>query len=131
VVLVTGATSGIARATAVAFARAGATLVLGGRREDQGRETLGLVREAGARAAIMPGNSTEEADVQRLVESAVEVRGALDCAFNNAGYPACIAPVTDQSLTDLDATFAVNERGLPLCMRYEVEVMSPQAGARS
>ncbi len=123
VVLVTGATSGIGRATAVAFARAGASLVLGGRRDQEGRKTLELVKDAGGQGTFVRGDVSEEDDVRRLVDSAVSIYGGLDCAFNNAGYLAGIAPVTDQSMADLDATLRVNVRGTLLCLRYELEAM--------
>jgi NAD(P)-dependent dehydrogenase (short-subunit alcohol dehydrogenase family) len=119
--LVTGATSGIGRATAVAFARAGASVVLTGRREDEGRSTLDLVRQAGGRGTFVRGDVTAEDDVRRMVQAAVQAYGGLDCAFNNAGYLGAIAPVTGQSLADLDATLDVNVRGTLLCLRYELE----------
>ena len=123
VALVTGATSGIGRATAVAFARAGASLVLSGRRDEEGRKTLELVRGAGGLGTFVRGDVSKEDDVRRLVDSAVSIYGSLDCAFNNAGYLAGIAPVTGQSLADLDATLRVNVRGTLLCLRYELEAM--------
>jgi NAD(P)-dependent dehydrogenase (short-subunit alcohol dehydrogenase family) len=126
--LVTGATSGIGRATAVAFARAGASVVLTGRREDEGRSTLDLVRQAGGRGTFVRGDVTAEDDVRRIVQAAVQAYGGLDCAFNNAGYLGAIAPVTGQSLADLDATLDVNVRGTLLCLRYELAVMLAAGG---
>ena len=126
--LVTGATSGIGRATAVAFGRAGASVVLTGRREDEGRSTLDLVRQAGGRGTFVRGDVTVEDDVRRMVQTAVQAYGGLDCAFNNAGYLGAIAPVTGQSLADLDATLDVNVRGMLLCLRYELAVMLAAGG---
>jgi NAD(P)-dependent dehydrogenase (short-subunit alcohol dehydrogenase family) len=123
VALVTGATSGIGRATAVAFAREGALLVLAGRREGEGRRTLALVRDAGSDGTFVPTDVTVSDDVRRVVAVAVDAYGRLDCAFNNAGHLAGIAPVTDQTLSDLDATLEVNVRGTLLCLRFELEVM--------
>ena len=126
--LVTGATSGIGRAAAVAFGRAGASVVLTGRREDEGRSTLDLVRQAGGRGTFVRGDVTVEDDVRRMVQTAVQAYGGLDCAFNNAGYLGAIAPVTGQSLADLDATLDVNVRGMLLCLRYELAVMLAAGG---
>ena len=129
--LVTGATSGIGRATAVAFARAGASVVLAGRRQDEGRKTLDLIRESGGQGTFVRGDVTVEDDVRRMVDSAVETYGRLDCAFNNAGYLGGIAPMTGQSLADLDATLDVNVRRALLCLRYELAIMLAAAAARS
>jgi NAD(P)-dependent dehydrogenase (short-subunit alcohol dehydrogenase family) len=126
--LVTGATSGIGRATAVAFARAGASVVLGGRRREEGRKTLDLVLEAGSQGIFVKADVTDEDDVRRMVDVAAETYEGLDCAFNNAGYLAGIAPVTSQSLADLEATLDVNVRGTLLCLRYELAVMLAAGG---
>ena len=123
VALITGATSGIGRATAVAFAQEGALLVLAGRREGEGRRTLALVRDAGGDGTFVPTDVTVADDVRRVVAVAVDAYGRLDCAFNNAGHLAGIAPVTDQTLADLDATLEVNVRGTLLCLRFELAVM--------
>lgn len=123
VVLVTGATSGIGRATALAFAQAGASLVLSGRREPEGKETLELVRQIGGRATFVNGDVTVDADVRRLIDTALNTYGRLDAAFNNAGYLAAIGPASEQRPGDLDATLAVNVGGTLSCMRHELAVM--------
>jgi NAD(P)-dependent dehydrogenase (short-subunit alcohol dehydrogenase family) len=112
----------------VAFARAGASVVFAGRRDDAGHRTLELVQEAGGQGSFVSGDVTDEDDVRRLVHSAVDTYGRLDCAFNNAGHLGGIAPVTGQSLGDLQATLDVNVRGTLLCLRYELAVMLAAGG---
>jgi NAD(P)-dependent dehydrogenase (short-subunit alcohol dehydrogenase family) len=83
--IVTGGGSGIGRATALAMARAGATLVIGNRNSKQGEETIGAIRQAGGRAVFQPTDVTKPAEVEALVARAVQEFGRLDLAFNNAG----------------------------------------------
>ena len=123
-VVVTGATSGIGRATALAFASEGAHVVGCGRREHLGAETVALIEAAGGSADFVVADVTIEADVERLVERALSRSGALDVAFNNAGFLGRIAELPDQSLEDLDTTLATNVRGTMLCMRHELRAMS-------
>src|ERR1043166_5824391 len=85
IALVTGGTSGVGRTTAVALGRAGATVVVAGRRESEGNETVALLKEAGARGAFFRADVSKEADVRALVDFTVRTHGRLDIAFNNAG----------------------------------------------
>jgi NAD(P)-dependent dehydrogenase (short-subunit alcohol dehydrogenase family) len=88
VVLITGAATGIGRATSLAFARAGASLVLGDLNEQGANETVALVRELGGNAHFVRTDVSREADVAALVKHAIDTFGGLDCAFNNAGIAA-------------------------------------------
>ncbi len=85
VALVTGATSGIGRATALAFAREGAQVVVSGRREKEGNETVALIKKAGGEAMLVKTDVTSEAEVAALVAKTLSTYGRLDAAFNNAG----------------------------------------------
>jgi NAD(P)-dependent dehydrogenase (short-subunit alcohol dehydrogenase family) len=123
-VIVTGATSGIGRATALAFASDGAHVVACGRRENLGLDTVALIEARGGSADFVVADVTVEADVERVVEHALSRFGALDAAFNNAGFLGGIAELPDQSLGDLDTTLATNVRGTMLCMRHELRVMT-------
>src|SRR5690348_4003083 len=85
VVLVTGGTSGIGKATAIAFARAGAKVVLTGRREKEGTEVVRQIEELGGQAAFVRADVAKDGDVQAMVKFTVDKFGKLDIAFNNAG----------------------------------------------
>ena len=126
VVLITGGTSGIGRATAVAFGEAGAKVVLSGRREAEGEETAALIRDTGAECLFVRSDVSDEAEVQALVEKTIATYGRLDCAFNNAGIESPLKPLHEQSIEDFDKLMSINVRGLFLCMKYEVQQMLNQ-----
>ena len=130
VVLVTGASSGIGRTTAVAFAREGARVVISGRRRVQIEETLALLRAAGGEGLAVTGDCARSADVQRMVSAAVAAYGRLDCAFNNAGIEGgkAFVPTADASEEIWDEVIAVNLTGVFLCMKYEIRQMLAQGG---
>ncbi len=119
VALVTGGSSGIGRATAIAFAREGAKVVVAARRVKEGEETVGLIKEAGSEGIFIPTDVSVEEQVQTLIEKTIDIYGQLDFAFNNAGvYNA--APITEVSVDIYEKTFAVNVKGVLLCMKYEI-----------
>src|ERR1700730_9438552 len=95
--LVTGGTSGIGRDAAMLFAKAGAKVVVAGRREAEGKETIGLIRAAGGDGVFVKADVSKAADVDALIHRTVEKFGGLDVAFNNAGIEGDWVPITEQS----------------------------------
>ncbi len=127
--LVTGGTSGIGRETAVLFAKAGAKVVVAGRRELEGEETIELVRAAGADGLFVKADVSKASEVDALVQKAVERFGRLDVAFNNAGVEGVLAPIVGQSEEDFDRTIDINLKGVWLCLKYEIRQMLKQGGS--
>jgi NAD(P)-dependent dehydrogenase (short-subunit alcohol dehydrogenase family) len=126
VVLITGALTGIGRATAVAFAREGARLVVSGRHEEEGealaKELLGL----GAEADFVRADVRQEEDVRDLVEKVISRFGRLDVAVNNAGTEGESGPLTEQSPENYAITFDTNVLGVVLSLKYELRAMYAQ-----
>ena len=128
VALITGGSSGIGRAAALAFAREGARVVIGNRRIAEGEETVGKVREAGGEATLIRTDVTQPREVEALIAQAVEAYGRIDCAFNNAGITGVIAPTAECTEENWDRTLAVNLKGVWLAMKYEIRQMLEQGG---
>jgi NAD(P)-dependent dehydrogenase (short-subunit alcohol dehydrogenase family) len=128
VALVTGGGSGIGRATAVAFAREGADVVVAGRRQEEGEETVRQVRQAGGDCRFVRADVSREADVRALVDRAVEAFGRLDFAFNNAGVEQVPGPLTEQTEETFDRIIDTNVKGVWLSMKYEVAQMLKNGG---
>lgn len=128
VALVTGGTSGIGRETAILFAKAGAKVVVAGRREMEGNESVELVRTAGGEALFVKTDVSKAAEVENLVKKTVEKFGRLDVAVNNAGIEGKPAPIISQSEEDWDRTIAINLKGVWLCLKYEIRQMLKQGG---
>jgi NAD(P)-dependent dehydrogenase (short-subunit alcohol dehydrogenase family) len=126
VVLITGALTGIGRATALAFAKDGARVVVSGRREAEGKALEGELRGLGAEAAFIPADVRLDADVSNLVDKTVARFGGLDVAVNNAGTEGHVGPITDQTAESYAATFETNVLGVILSMKHEVRVMQGQ-----
>jgi NAD(P)-dependent dehydrogenase (short-subunit alcohol dehydrogenase family) len=131
VVLVTGGTSGIGREAAVLFAKAGAKVVVAGRREAEGNETVELVRAASGDALFVKTDVSKASEVETLVKKAVEKFGRLDVAFNNAGIEGVWVPIISQSERDWDRTIEINLKGVWLCLKYEIRQMLKQGGGGS
>jgi NAD(P)-dependent dehydrogenase (short-subunit alcohol dehydrogenase family) len=126
VALVTGGTSGIDRATAIAYAQQQAKVVVVGRRMDEGEETVRLIKEAGGEAIFVQADVTKEADVEAMVDKAVGVFGRLDIAFNNAGTFGENPSLIEQTEAEYDRTMNVNVKGVWLSMKYEIAQMLKQ-----
>ena len=126
VALVTGASSGIGRATALAFAKAGYAVVLGDRADSGGHGVKAEIEAAGGTALFVHCDVAEEADVRNLVDRAVAAFGRLDAAFNNAGIEGAPAPTADCTEQNWDRTIAVNLKGVWLCMVHEIRQMLRQ-----
>jgi NAD(P)-dependent dehydrogenase (short-subunit alcohol dehydrogenase family) len=128
VALVTGGGSGIGRATAIAFAREGAKVVIGNRNVQRGEETVSMIRDAGGTASFRRTDVVVAADVKALVDHAVTTYGRLDIAFNNAGIEGDPRPLAEQTEANFDAVMDINVKGVWLSMKYEIPRMLEQGG---
>lgn len=128
VALVTGAGAGIGKACALAFARAGASVLVSDVDETGGEETVALAEEQGGRASFFRSDVSRSADARALVAAAVESYGGLDYAVNNAGIEGIQAPTAECSEENWDRTIAVNLKGIWLCMRYEIPELLDRGG---
>ena len=126
--LVTGGTSGIGRHTALLFAKAGAKVVVAGRRELEGQETIELIRADGGDGLFVKTDVSKGSEVDVLIQKAVEKFGRLDIAFNNAGIEGAWVPIVIQSEEDWDRTITINLKGVWLCLKYEIRQMLKQGG---
>lgn len=129
VALVTGGGSGIGRAAALAFAEAGAKVVISGRREAEGFETLGLIKQRGGQGLFVKADVSQERDVEQLLARTIETYGHLDAAFNNAGVEGEVGKQThEQSLTNYRTVMDINVLGVLLAMKHEVAAMLKNGG---
>jgi NAD(P)-dependent dehydrogenase (short-subunit alcohol dehydrogenase family) len=126
VILITGALTGIGRATALAFANKGAKLVVAGRRDEAGQALVKQLRSFGSEAEFVNADVRKEEDVRNLVDRTIERFGRLDVAVNNAGTEGQPGAVTEQTPESYAATFDTNVLGTLLSMKYELRVMQPQ-----
>lgn len=127
-VFVTGAANGIGRATALAFAKAGASVALADIDAAGSEVTAGLIREASGKALLVSCDVTVEADVEAALDETVRTFGGLDVAFNNAGVFPSPAPVAEISEKEWRRMLDVNVLGMHLCMRHEIPIMLARAG---
>lgn len=126
--LVTGAASGIGRATALAFAREGARVLVADRDAAGSEAAAKAIAEAGGEARALCTDVTREAEVAACVAAAVEAFGRLDCAVNNAGITGSGGAIPDLALEAWNQVLAVNLTGVFLCLKHEIRVMREQGG---
>src|SRR5579862_2599132 len=128
IALITGGTSGIGRDSAVLFAKAGAKVVVTGRRESEGKETIDMVRAAGGDGFFVKGDVSKASDVEAMVQKTVDKFGRLDIAFNNAGIEGVWVPIVEQMEEDWDRVIDINLKGVWLSLKYEIRQMLKQGG---
>jgi NAD(P)-dependent dehydrogenase (short-subunit alcohol dehydrogenase family) len=126
VVLITGGLTGIGRAAAIAFAKAGSQVVVSGRKPDAGEALASELRALGSEAEFVQADVRSEEDVRRLVDWTVERFGRLDAAVNNAGTEGKPGPLVEQTADTYAATFDTNVLGTLLSMKHELRVMMAQ-----
>ena len=121
--LITGAASGIGRATALAFAREGAKVAVADIDPEGGEQTVHLIEDTGGEALFVSVDVTKASEVQAMVDAVVDAYGRLDCAFNNAGVGGIGVPTHEHTTEDWDRTLGINLKGVWLCMKYEIPRM--------
>jgi NAD(P)-dependent dehydrogenase (short-subunit alcohol dehydrogenase family) len=126
IVLVTGGASGIGRATALAFGRRGAFVVIAGRRQDGGRQAVAALADIGASGRYIVTDITKPADLSALHDTIVADHGRLDVAFNNAGYQEPRAPLMEQDAALYDRVFDTNVRSVYLSLQHQIGIMARQ-----
>jgi NAD(P)-dependent dehydrogenase (short-subunit alcohol dehydrogenase family) len=126
VAIVTGGTSGIGQAAAIAYAQQGAKVVVAGRRVMEGEETVKTIKDAGGEAFFIQTDVIQESDIKAMVDKTVEVFGRLDIAFNNAGAYGENPSLSEQVDSEYDRIMNVNVRGVWLSMKHEIAQMQSQ-----
>jgi NAD(P)-dependent dehydrogenase (short-subunit alcohol dehydrogenase family) len=128
VALVTGASSGIGRAAALAFAREGAKVVAADVTVEGGEETASMIKKTGGEALFVKTNVANASEVEAMVNAAVSTFGRLDCAYNNAGISGKSQSIVDNTEENWDRIIAINLKGVWLCMKYEIPAMLKTGG---
>jgi NAD(P)-dependent dehydrogenase (short-subunit alcohol dehydrogenase family) len=126
VAVITGAGNGIGRATAIAFAKSGAKVVVVDRDADGGEATAGIIRQQGGEAKFVAADVTKSADVQAYVKAALDTYGRIDCFFNNAGIEGKWAPTAEYDEAMFDQVIGINVKGVFLGLRHVLPVMIAQ-----
>ena len=130
-VIITGGSTGIGRATALAFGREGANVVIADVVMDEGQKTVQAVKEAGGKALLVKTDVSDSAQVQAMVNQAVETFGRLDFAFNNAGVGGVPGNVAEVEEDGWNWLMSINLNGIFLCMKYELRQMLAQGDGGS
>jgi len=128
VALVTGGSSGIGRASALAFAREGAKVVVVDVNVEGGLETAQIIKQSGGEAIFVSANVSNAVEVERMVNKAIETYSRLDFAHNNAGIGGVPAPIVECTEEDWDRIMNINLKGVWLCMKYEIIYMLKHGG---
>ena len=128
IALVTGATTGIGRATAIEFARNGAAVVVSDVNTAEGLKTANLIENEGGEATFVECDVSASADVEALISQVLKKHGRLDAAHNNAGVEGARVPLIDLTEEQWDAVMAVNLKGVWMCMKHEIPQMLEQGG---
>jgi NAD(P)-dependent dehydrogenase (short-subunit alcohol dehydrogenase family) len=128
VALVTGGAAGLGLATALAFAREGASVVIADVKEEAGQAAVQKITDTGGKAIFVKTDVSRAEEVKMLIDKAVETFGRLDCAFNNAGIEGKSASTADCTEENWDRVININLKGLWLCMKYEIPQMLKQGG---
>jgi len=128
VALVTGASSGIGKSTAIAFAKAGYDVVLADVKPLEGTETVRQIESAGARGLFVKCDVSNEENIQHLLRATLETFGRLDCAFNNAGIEGDQASTPECTYENWDRVININLKGVWLCMKHQIPLMLKQGG---
>ena len=128
VALITGGSSGIGRATALACAREGARVAVADIATTGGQETARLITQAGGEAIFIQADMTKAAELEAMVNTVVETYGRLDCAHNNAGIEGALGKTAVYEETAWEQVIAINLTGVWLCMKYEIPAMLTNGG---
>lgn len=128
VALITGGTSGIGKATAIALAQAGAKVVVAGRRQVEGEETIRQIQALGGEGFAVPADVSKEPDVQMLIEKIMTHYGRLDIAFNNAGVEQDPTPLAEQTEATYDRIMDINVKGVWLSLKHEIPALLKSGG---
>nr|WP_210407267.1 SDR family oxidoreductase [Hydrocoleum sp. CS-953] len=128
VALITGGSSGIGRATAIAFAKKGAKVVIGDRMEKEGQETVAMIKEIGSEAIFIKTDITQATEVENLVNQTINTYNRLDYAFNNAGTEGTLGPSIEQTEENWNQIINTNLKGVWLSMKYQIPQMLKNGG---
>ncbi len=123
VALITGGSSGIGRATAIAFAKKGAKIVIASRREKESEETVAMIKEIGSEAIFVKTDITKATEVENLVNQTINTYNRLDYAFNNAGTEGILGPSIEQTEENWNQVINTNLKGVWLSMKYQIPQM--------